>query len=440
MVTKSTAVKLGSSVMVLALLAACGGQPQQAVKGPESSTPTPAKPPEPVTLTFYTKTVLDDFEKYINQYVKKKFPHVTLNLVKNEKGSMIEELVAAGNIPDIIWEGVTNIQTLTPLDLPLDLRPLAQKHGLDLGVYDSKLLDSIKSYSKNGELYYLPYNTLAFALHYNKDIFDKFGVPYPTNNMTWSQVIELSKKLTRSEDGVNYIGMRPPLGLNRMQMQMGLSYADPKTETAAVTTEGWKNLFETVKMMYPPSVDPPIKSLFAARDEFLANRTVAMLPDILLLHNTDMAKMEKEGLKWDFVSYPTFKDNVGQGLFSDGFILPKGGKNTDLAFQIIAYLSSNPDVQLDATKNGRLTGLKDPAIQKQLFANNEAAKGKNFTAVLSQKYPDPAQATIYDRDGSSIMNGKLLNYINGTADVNTLLREGQEALDKKITELKASKK
>lgn len=167
-----------------------------------------------------------------------------------------------------------------------------------------------------------------------------------------------------------------------------------------------------------------------------------MLPDILLLHNSDMAKLEREGLKWDFVSYPTFGDkpNVGQGLFSDGFILPKGGKNTDLAFQIIAYLSTNPEVQLEATKNGRLTGLKDSAIQKQLFANKEAAKGKNVAAVLSQKYPDPAQATIYDREGSKIMNGKLLNYINGTTDVNTRLQEGQEALNKKIAELKAAAK
>lgn len=47
-------------------------------------------------------TVLDDFQKYINQYVQRKFPQFTLQLVTNQKGSTIEDLLSAGDIPDAI--------------------------------------------------------------------------------------------------------------------------------------------------------------------------------------------------------------------------------------------------------------------------------------------------------------------------------------------------
>ncbi|MBD2860580.1 ABC transporter substrate-binding protein [Paenibacillus oceani] len=155
----------------------------------------------------------------------------------------IEELLAAGDVPDIIWEGLTNIHLLTPLKVPTDLQSLAKKHGFDFNKFDTKLVDSIKSYSDQGQIYYLPYNTLAFALMYNKDIFDKFGVPYPKDNMTWDEAIELGKKLTRTEAGVNYIGLRPPGALNRLQMQMGVPYVDAKTHKATIATDGWKSLF-----------------------------------------------------------------------------------------------------------------------------------------------------------------------------------------------------
>jgi len=426
---------LAGMVAATGLLGGCGGGQKEAA----GDIPDPVKAPDPVTLKFYTRTVLDDYEKYINQYVKKKFPHVTLQVVENKKGSTIEELIAMNDIPDIIWEGVTNLQSILPLEIVQDLRPLAQKHGLDFGVYDSKLVDSIKSYSKNGEVYYLPYNVLAFALHYNKDIFDKFGVPYPTNNMTWDEVIALGNKLTRTDGTIQYVGLKSPINLNRLQMQASLPYVDPKTEQALVTSEGWKGLFETAKRMFPNPLPAPIKSLGDSRNEFTTAKTLAMLPDILLLHNTDMAKLEREGFKWDFVTYPTFKEkpNVGQGLFSDGFILTKSSKHQDVAFQVISYLSTDPEVQLGATKDGRITGLKNEEIRKQAFANNELAKGRNTAALLGQSYPVPAPSSVYDRDAASLVNGKLLAFINGTLDVNTALREAQDLVTKKIAEKKS---
>ncbi|TNJ65385.1 extracellular solute-binding protein [Paenibacillus hemerocallicola] len=437
MQTKRTAML--SMLAVVLLLTGCGGQGKTASDTTGQASPEKQKQ-EPVTLKFYAKTPIDDFEKYINQFVKKKFPHVTLQVVENKKGSEIQDLITANEIPDIIWEGLTNMgAALAEYDVPMDLTPLAKKYGFDMNKYDTKLVDSIKSYSSKGEILYIPYNVLVFGLHYNKDIFDKFGVSYPKDNRTWEEVTELGKRLTRKEGDLQYIGLRPPLGVNRVQSQLSLSYVDAGGQKAVLAADGWKRLFDTFKSMNEFPNAPVIKSFFDARDEFLKKRTVAMLPDILQLQNSDMALLEKEGLKWDFVTYPTFKDKpgVGVGVFSDGFVLPKGSKHADLAFQIVTFLSTDPDVQTEATKNGRITALKDPKVLEHAFENNPAAKGKNVQSVLTQKYPDPIRSSPYNGTGSGIINAKLVDYVNGKADVNTLLKQAEEEFDKKIAELKS---
>ncbi|MFB9753591.1 ABC transporter substrate-binding protein [Paenibacillus hodogayensis] len=431
-----------SAAIVFAILSGCSSQgTTQTNTGADA-----VKPPEkqdPVTLKFYTMTPIDDFEKYINQFVKKKFPYVTLQVVENKKGSEIQDLIATNDTPDIIWQGLTNMGgPLADYDVPMDLTALAKKHGFDFNKYDAKMLDSIKSYSPKGEILYLPYNVLVFALHYNKDIFDKFGVAYPKDNMTWEEVIELGKRISRKDGDTQYIGLLPPTGLNRVQSQLSLSYVDSTGQKALLATEGWKRMFETMKSINDYPNAPQMKSFGDVRNNFLSNRTVAMMPEILQLQNYDMAAAEKAGLKWDIVTFPEFKDKpgVGVGVFSDGFVIPKGSKHADLSFQIMAYLSADPDVQMEATKNGRITALKDNAkILEHAFENNPAAKGKNLKAVFTQKYPDPILSSPYNSTGLGVAGPKLLDYMNGKSDVNTLLKEAEEEFNKKIAELKSKK-
>jgi spermidine/putrescine-binding protein len=164
-----------------------------------------------------------------------------------------------------------------------------------------------------------------------------------------------------------------------------------------------------------------------------------MLPDILQLQNSDMTAFEKEGLDWDVVTYPVFADKpkVGAGLFSDGMVISAGSKHADMAFQIISFVSTDPEVQLQATRDGRVTALKDPQILGRAFENNPAASGKNLKQISSLSYPAAFPMSDYDRKGLSVVESKLKNYVADKGDVNTLLRESEEQLEKAIAELKS---
>ncbi|MGO8041099.1 extracellular solute-binding protein, partial [Rhizobium leguminosarum] len=49
----------------------------------------------------------------------------------------------------------------------------------------------IEELTIDGKIYSLPFRSDFLVVYYNKDIFDKAGVPYPTNDMTWAQFDEI---------------------------------------------------------------------------------------------------------------------------------------------------------------------------------------------------------------------------------------------------------
>lgn len=73
------------------------------------------------------------------------------------------------------------------------MKDLIKRHNIDLSRFEPSIISALEKMSGGG-LYGLPLYNDRMALYYNKDIFDKFGVPYPKDGMTWDEVIELSIK------------------------------------------------------------------------------------------------------------------------------------------------------------------------------------------------------------------------------------------------------
>ena len=81
----------------------------------------------------------------------------------------------------------------------LDLKPfLAKGPFVDLTAYFPKTVESCKSGSG---LYCFPFHFSTDMLFYNKDLFDKAGVPYPDNRWTWDDFAKAAKALTIVRDG-----------------------------------------------------------------------------------------------------------------------------------------------------------------------------------------------------------------------------------------------
>ncbi|TNJ65220.1 extracellular solute-binding protein [Paenibacillus hemerocallicola] len=399
----------------------------------------------PVTLTLFAHGILrdQDFVDYIQEPIKKKYPNITIKKVDADKQVTMENLIATQDIPDFIWLGLTNIQQLTELNVPVNLEPLVKKQQFDLQRLDPQMVKSIRSYTKSGELIYLPFRSYAFGLHYNKSIFDKFGVEYPKNGMTWDQVIDLGRKVTRNENGIQYRGLSAGTLLNRMQSQLSLPYVDAATDKAVVSSnEGWRRLFQMFQDIYGIPGNYPGGATFGdGAKAFLESRTLAMFPQLLLLNNLDLAKAASEGFQWGVVSYPTFKDKpgAGPGIFSDGFVIPNGSKHPDEAFKVMAHLLSD-EVQSMSSAKGNMTALAKTDIKNKLYAESPLSKGIDIGALLAVGSADPHVKTVYDEKARIIATKHLETFYTGKTDMNTAMRLADEEIAKMVAETKAAKK
>ncbi|MEF3312642.1 extracellular solute-binding protein [Paenibacillus sp. GYB004] len=396
---------------------------------------------KPVTLTMYFKCFAvsdDDFARDFAGPVSRKYPHITLQKIDCTDANQFNQMIVAKELPDIIDDGITNMPILLDMDVPTDLNELVRKYEFDLGAITPQILQFFKQFGQNGELYSLPRTQNVFATYYNKDLFDKFGVAYPVDGMTWDQYIELAKRLTVVERDSRYYGLQMGY-FNRLQTQLSLPFTDPATGKALIQQhEGWRSMFSVFQTIFSiPNNRPPAAGvLYHGLNRFTKDRNVAILPDIFI--GQAMDQFNKEGIGWDIASFPVFADKpkTGIGVFANGFVIPKTSKHKEEAFQAIAHLLS-PEVQAEATRNGNMTVLDRKDIKQNFLANSAVYRGKNIPAFYYNNVAEPYITTKYDLVASNAYTEALRQFIFGSKDLNTVLREAEEAANKAIASERA---
>jgi multiple sugar transport system substrate-binding protein len=329
--------------------------PDKASKSPTPIQTEPATVKMAVSNNMFTE---EDFNKYIAEPVKKKYPHLTVERINtSEKGSSLTELVAAGLVPDIVGLYPGNLANLNELGMTYYMEELIKKHRFDTSRIVPEVLETIKIASNQTFLTGLASYHNPFGLFYNKDLFDRFGVPYPKDDMTWDDVRELAVKLTRTDNGIQYRGVYADF-LYRGGRQLSLPYADFKANKSLLNTDPWKELFQLWNSLYDIQglSEGDYKTLgYAKNEQALIKGELAMLAGY---SNTLSALKKTPDLKWDVVTYPSNKKVPGFGHRVDSPVLSitTQSKVKDAAFQVIEVVLSD-EVQTDMVRNGRMTVL-----------------------------------------------------------------------------------
>ena len=120
----------------------------------------------------------------------------------NNYWTLLEAGARGGDLPDVFWCHSNTVQMYMENDLLLKLNDYVQKDGIDM----SKYYDGItKLYTRSdGNIYALPKDHDTIALLYNKAIFDKYNVAYPTEDWTWEDAYNAAKEITEKSNGEVY--------------------------------------------------------------------------------------------------------------------------------------------------------------------------------------------------------------------------------------------
>lgn len=390
---------------------------------------------EPVTLrvnNWNTAFQQAEFDTFFAEPVRKKYPSITLEYLDFTKSSAntLENLMAAGNTPDIVFTDHPNLAGLLEYKYPQDLNGYVRDFAVDLKQVDPQVLEGGKSIGSSGELLALPVYSDRIMWFYNKDAFDRFGVPYPNDDMTWDDAIAAFKRLSRVDGGVQYSAFRT-INLLMTGSQWGLSLFDKRTGRPSFQTDDWK---KSLALLQEINSIPGNTKL--TNEDFYQKQTLASLMQSfnIMVNLLDTAEKNGQKINWDVASLPQFKEKPGiaganKPLY---FMVSSASKHKDQAFAAISYLMSSKEAQTMLSENGKMPVLVDKGVQQAFGKKLNILQGKNVAAVYKHKMADLPYTNRFNRLVLLEMIGAGNNVLNGTADINTALRDAEERANKTI--------
>lgn len=183
-----------AGTMAVGLLAGCSGGKEPEPKAESEGGATTIKfgihvanPQEQEAVTYNIVQAFN--EKYDGKY------KVEFEASDKESHSKNMKLEASdGTLPQIFWLDASKAPEYSDSGVLMDLSDFLSENSdiqTALGGMENAFQDD------NGQ-YGLPYQCNVQGIFYNKDLFDKAGIEYPTNDTTYEEFIEMIKKLKES--------------------------------------------------------------------------------------------------------------------------------------------------------------------------------------------------------------------------------------------------
>jgi multiple sugar transport system substrate-binding protein len=266
--------------------------------------------------------------------------------------------------------------------------------------------DAAKSLSKglDGKFYMVPLYNYPWVVHYNKSVFKAKGYEVPT---TWDAFIALSKKM--QSDGLVPLAFAdkdgwPALGtFDIINMRVnGYDYHIKLMKHEVPWTDpGVKAVFDQWRELAPYLQKGATGRIWQDAAKALENKQAGMM-----FQGTNQVAANYSAANLtdlDFFVFPTINTSYGTDYMdapTDGFILPKKGKNQDAAKKILEYIGTGEAeasfLKTDHWDVGLANGLVAPTyndIQKKSVT--EIGKCKNVAQFMDRDtVPDMANAMI----------------------------------------------
>lgn len=277
----------------------------------------------------------------------------------------------------------------------------------------------------------MPVSTSTMSLFYNRDLFDRFGVAYPKDGMTWDEVYELARVMTRNEGGIQYKGLTMAFQHAMFLNQNSANFVELNTNKALLDSEEFKKTLSNYAMFFQiPGNEMPNNrySLGSQQKPFLTDHTAAMF----LTLNSPI-KDDPASPNWDVVQAPSMSDKPGVGMqsYPNYAYLTNMSKNKQAAFHVLAYLTSLEYQQWMVENGYGFSALKDTKLVEKYGMNTPHLQTRNLKGLMAQTFAPPTVKGVYQTMGDKEGYQALGDYLDGT-DINTALRNANERLDKAI--------
>lgn len=319
---------------------------------------------------------------------------VKLEPVPQEYGTKLLAQMAAGTAPDVYQVGDGDVARFVREGIVEPLDPYINgDNPLDMSLF----FPAVAEFGQiGGETYLLTKDYSPLVLYYNKDIFDEAGVPYPTEDWTWDDLLDAAQKLTTEDRwGIQLPGHWGDWlwhrGIQPLLVQNGASLISED----GTMVEGYMNSEKTVEalqwyvdLFLKHKVAPTREDVdsYAGVDLF-ANGIVAMvwtgrwpLKDWKAI----------EGFNFGTAGLPAGPVGKGNALCWAGFAINSASQNKEAAWTFLKYIAAGEGAKEFA--NYALSAVQ-PIVEEQGLDTDEY--DGPIVADLANVKPIPETYTPY---------------------------------------------
>lgn len=228
---------------------------------------------------------------------------------------------------------------------------------------------SIECMTYENKLYAVPRDCSGLVIYYNKDIFDKYGVSYPTTTWSLDDLLNTSKKLTKNGCwGISY--------------EPSIYYALPFMHTFGGGVYNGTGYIgenkDTVKGLNFYN-DLAYKYHYAPMPSEVGSKTLAQmfLEGNLAMHLSGRWMIPKyrtsAKFRWDVVNFPDYKATND----ATGWAISKRSHNKKLAKEFVQYLSSRNSIN-KFSEDGLIVPARKDVANSKMFLTGEPKNSKVF--------------------------------------------------------------
>ncbi len=303
--------------------------------------------------------------------------------------------------------------TIEPLD------DYISKANIDLSLYGGAT-DQIMV---DGKLYQLPFRNDFWVLFYNKDLFDKAGVEYPTNDMTFEQYDALARQVSSSDFGSSVYGAHYHTWRSAVQL---FGVLDGEHSILSGTYDFFKPYYE---MILNQEADGICRSFTNLKTEGLHYSAAFSGGDVAMMNmgswfiSTMISNLQSGDYdsslcgNWAIAKYPHAEGvEAGSTLGTiTGIAVSTGASNKDAAWDFVEFVSGTEGAKVMA-ETGNFPAIMTSEAMDIIssldgFPQDEQSKAALEVSNLYLEVPYAENVSeinsILDSYHSSIMSGEM---------------------------------
>lgn len=313
-------------------------------------------------------------------------PDVPVELVHvpDKYRQSIRLMAAAGKMPDVLFMESQILPGFAHRGVLRDLEPfLAADAELRRTDFYPPVMEAM---SWKGTLYGIPRDLSNLVMFYNRRLFDEAGVPYPTADWTYEDMVEKAKRLTGGDRfGVGFAPY--PLYWLPYLWSDGGDLFDPARQRSTLLEPTSLAALERYRdLRFKHHVAPTEAQVGNARmSQLFAQGKLAMMVGGRWVVPGFRKKID---FPWDVAPFPRGKAGSIVDADASGYCIAASSPQPEKAWRLVRFLSSKPAISA-FTESGLIVPSRPDVADSPAFKAGAPASSQVFLDAIAAARPTP---------------------------------------------------